>query len=590
MKNAYSVVLASFLILLSPLASGPTARAEDLAPLHLDRVSDQVIDDLETTLPPLIEAARVPGLQIAVIRDGKVVWTQGFGVKNTESGEPVTANTIFEAASLTKPLFAYAVMKLVEEGTVDLDVPIHTYLSSEEIEGLLQHPVDFPEFKRDWFEAITARHVLSHSGGMPHGEGGRPYPVLFEPGTEYKYSADGYYLLQLAVAKLKGERLDATIQSYVLDPLGMTESCMVWREEYEAVSASGHGYFGKPEEFRKRSDPHSAASLYTTAADYARFVCAVLNGDGITRETLAEMLTPQITVDEETGLTWSLGFALQEDANGKAFWQWGDYGIFRNYILAYPESRSGIVYLTNSYYGLGICRKVVAHGLGGNAWGVQFLGYLPYDSPIYEFAWVLQERGPDAVSELLPDLKERYPEEFEESTIGNMGRTFADEGLAEESIALFDFNVKEYPQSPRANADLARGYLQKGDLQQARHYYDRALEVNSDDEFDTKFVDWALSYIKALEEPAVLPEGYLKTLAGDYETRHIKFEDGALHYFREGTSSANYRKLIPLSRDTFVVNELIIFRLRFEMDENGRPEKIVGLYEWGYQDQSLRDE
>ena len=236
-----------------------------------------IISDLETLVPELLIKARVPGLQIALIREGKIIWDKGFGVKNAKTKEPVTRETIFEAASLTKPFFAYAVMKLVEEKILDLDTPLITYLPREGIEKEIGHSLDEPGFHKEWLEKITARHVLSHSSGLPHGERGKPFPLFFAPGSKYKYSAVGYYFLQLVVEGLKGEKLETIMKKYALDPLGMKNSCMIWKEEYEKTSANGHFYFGKPEDFRKRSRAHSAATLYTTAADYARFVCAVMN-------------------------------------------------------------------------------------------------------------------------------------------------------------------------------------------------------------------------------------------------------------------------------------------------------------------------
>jgi CubicO group peptidase (beta-lactamase class C family) len=150
--------------------------------------------------------AEIPGLQVAIARNGKVVWHKGFGVKNASTSSPATNETIFEAASLTKPFFAYVVMKMVEEGLIDLDKPLHTYFTREEAEKGLGHSLDAKGFKRGWFEKATGRHILSHSGGFPHGERGDVFPIFFEPGTKWKYSADGYQLLQLVVEKLKGVR------------------------------------------------------------------------------------------------------------------------------------------------------------------------------------------------------------------------------------------------------------------------------------------------------------------------------------------------------------------------------------------------
>ena len=168
-----SVVRSAWLsILVLTLLFAGFASATEVQPLKLDKDPGAIISDLETLAPQLLEKGRVPGLQIALIQNGEIVWSKGFGVMSLESREPVTSETIFEAASLTKPFFAYAVMILVDEGVLDLDTPIIEYLPAEEIEKMLGHPLDTEGFRLDWFETITARHNLSHSAGMHHGERG----------------------------------------------------------------------------------------------------------------------------------------------------------------------------------------------------------------------------------------------------------------------------------------------------------------------------------------------------------------------------------------------------------------------------------
>ena len=227
------------------------ARPAPVPPLLTANDLADVTADLRAEIPSLMKQARIPGLQIALVRDGRIAWHRNFGVRDAKTGDRVTDDTIFEAASLTKPFFAYYAMKLVDQGALDLDRPLVAYLPAAEVVKILGHPLEEKEFRRDWLEKITARHVLSHSSGFPHGEGGKPYPLAFEPGTKWKYSADGYYYLQAVIERLKGEPLDKLMQKDVLDPLGMTRSCMVWKPDYETVMASGHGMLGRPEAFRK---------------------------------------------------------------------------------------------------------------------------------------------------------------------------------------------------------------------------------------------------------------------------------------------------------------------------------------------------
>ena len=552
-----------------------------------DRELTEALADIQSLLPPLIKEARIPGLQIALIRDGKIAWHGNFGLKNTTTGESVTDETIFEAASFTKPVFAYYAMKLVEQGVLSLDKPLVSYVPAELAEKFLGHPLDEKGFHRDWFEKITARHILSHSSGMPHGESGTPFPLYFEPGTKWKYSADGYFFLQRVIESLKGDKLENLMQKEVLDPLGMTRSCLVWRDDYEKTMANGHGFFGRPEAFRKRTESHAGASLYTTAEDYAKFVCAVLNGEGLRPETLKEMLTPRIDLDKDKGLGWSLGFGTQADARGLAIWQWGDFGIFRNYIMAYPAEKSGVVYLTNSFYGLGISQEVAVHGLGAQPLASIALNYWHYDSPVYRIGWELAEKGPGVAAEL-PELAKKFPDAFSKDGIGFLTGIFDRTDKQPAMIALLQFYGKAHPRSGQAQLGLAQALFRTGDRGQARIYLKKAGRAK-EDKVQPFLVKWDLQYIKALDKPLKLKESYLRRIAGAYGPRRLKVRNGRLYYFREGGSPPDDRALVAMSKDTFVLETTSSFRLKIEFDKRGNPVKAVGLYDDGRRDETVRN-
>ena len=213
--------------------------AQEMPPLKTDTDDQKLIAEMEKQILVLMEKAEIPGLSIAIIKDSKIIWAEGFGIKNTKTGELVTKDTIFEAASLTKPFFAYMAMQMVESGELDLDKPLHEYLPREDlVKKYIRHPWDFEGFNREWFQRITARLVLSHSSGLPHGEPRRPLPILFEPGSRYKYSADGYQYLQQVIEHLKGEPLKDLMVKAALEPLGMKHSSMVWQKNYETQAAA----------------------------------------------------------------------------------------------------------------------------------------------------------------------------------------------------------------------------------------------------------------------------------------------------------------------------------------------------------------
>ena len=585
-KTRIFISLLIVLLAMAPASNGAVSFDEQ-APLLLNKSLQAVISDLETGIPTLMQKARIPGLQAALVRDGKIVWQGSFGVKNATTGARVTDETLFEAASLTKPFFAYAVMKVVDAGLIDLDKPVHTYFSREEIEKGLGHSLDAPGFKRDWFEKIAGRHILSHSAGLPHGETGEVVPIFFEPGTKWRYSADGYKLLQLALEKLKGEKLDVIMQKAVLDPLGMEKSGMVWRPAFEENMANGHNIFSASQDFRKRTEAHAAASLYTTAGEYARFVCAVLAGEGLKPETAKEMLTSFIDLKDDKSLGWSLGFGLQNDPNGTAFWQWGDYGIFRNYIIAYPAQRTAVVYLTNSFNGLSICSELVGRSVGGQALGNAHLNYRPYDSPFYALVWGVKDGGPEKARSLLPELRKKNPADLTRNTIRQVAGLFRDESMLPEAGALYESIFSENPTSGRAAYDLARTCLVQGDLEKAKTYYLKA-EKAEEDKVDLRNIKWDLDYLQAAEKAIPLEKEYMQKLAGDYEVRHITVKDGRLYYFREGGTAPEPQPLLALSKDTFFIQGVVWFRFQMEFNEEGYPVKLIGLYDDGRRDESKR--
>jgi CubicO group peptidase (beta-lactamase class C family) len=218
------------------LVIGPTATAgPPTAPegnatepdLRLTEPLEAVVQDLETYIPGFIAQQRVPGAAIALIRDGKVVWSEGFGVTNTITAEPVTSDTLFEVASNTKVISSYLALRLVDREELDLDRPLNDYLS----EPFLPQP--------EYRNAVTLRHVLSHSSGLGHSTLSRE--LLFAPGRGYSYSALGFLYLMRVLDEVTGQSLDELGEELVFEPLGMHSSSYVNEaRELTARTANGH--------------------------------------------------------------------------------------------------------------------------------------------------------------------------------------------------------------------------------------------------------------------------------------------------------------------------------------------------------------
>ncbi|HSR43568.1 MAG TPA: serine hydrolase domain-containing protein, partial [Longimicrobiales bacterium] len=317
-----------------------------------------------------------PGISAALVEDGRVTWTGAFGARSAATGEPVTDGTVFQAASLSKPVFAYVVLRLAERGVLDLDRPLHAYRANPRISHDPRH------------RGITARMVLSHTTGLPNW-GGDTLEIFFEPGTAFRYSGEGYVYLQRVVESLTGLGLEELARREVFRPLGMGRTSYVWEERFEGDAAVGHDDDGEAEEIERPEEPNAAASLLTTAGDYARFLAAVLEGRGLGPESRRAMGTPQTSAGKgpfsgdasHLRIAWSLGWGLLRGGESPSLWHWGDNGAFKAFVVGIPAEGTGVVYFANSTHGLAVAEAIVREALGIDHPGPAWAGYEAYDEP-----------------------------------------------------------------------------------------------------------------------------------------------------------------------------------------------------------------
>jgi CubicO group peptidase (beta-lactamase class C family) len=465
-------------ILASGLLQADNSGAPQASPLQ--KPNQATIAALEKQVPELLNDGTVPGLSMALIRDGKTYWVHGFGVRDTKTDQPVTNDTIFEAASLSKPVFAYGVLKLVEQGKLDLDTPLSKYLPKPYIEGDPR------------LDKITARIVLSHRTGFPNWRPGPQLTIHFTPGERFSYSGEGFVYLGKVVEQITGKSLNDYMTEAVFTPLGMKSSSYIWRPEYDARTAMPHDSAGQPGEKYKPKESNVASSLHTTASDYALFVEALLNGTGLTKQTLAEMERPQIAVDpactnctertpsKELSKTvfWGLGIGIQETKDGESLWHWGDNGSFKCFVVAYPKRKIGVVMFMNSENGLSIVSDLLRISLGGEQPALGWLKYDHYDSPNMQFAKAARAKGAQAaIGQFRPALTSGV---ITEDSINSTGYGLMGTKKMADAICIFQLNVELHPQSWNAYDSLGEAYMNNGDKAQAIQNYKKSLELNPD--------------------------------------------------------------------------------------------------------------
>lgn len=479
----YIITKFCALLAVCALSNSDVVAQEKATPLHTKTNLTQLGTQLEQRLPQLMKDAEVPGLAIALIRNGKPVWQHSFGVKNTKTNEPVTDATVFEAASLSKPVFAYAILKLVDAGKFDLDKPLNQYLPGNYDVG------DDPRLSQ-----ITARRVLSHTTGFPNWRNG-PLKIYLDPGTRFSYSGEGFVYLAKTIEHLTGEKFNDFMQRVVFEPLGMTSSSYVWRDTYDTLKTFRHNARGLAISQNKTpaGASNAAASLHTTAQDYARFVAAILNGTGLKPETRKLMLTPQTQViagganslnnpkpQPVPDVAWGLGWGLQTTADGLSFWHWGDNGDSKAYIIAFDQQKLGVVFFANSANGLSIAREIVAEAVGGAQPALSWLNYESYKSPGRLLSKAIYAKGAAAALNEYRAARTGRPahETISESQMNRIGYDLLGLNRLSDAIEVFKQNVADYPQSANAYDSLAEAYAANGERELAIKNYERSVELN----------------------------------------------------------------------------------------------------------------
>jgi len=308
--------------------------------------------DLDALIHRAMNRENIPGLSVALVQDGAMVWSHGYGVANSITRRRLVAETPLEAASLGKTLTAYATLKLVEEGRLDLKRPLSSYLTKQFI--------DDPQYR----DQISAWNVLTHTSGLSNNLMESHHAVAFVPGSRFSYSGVGFMYLQDVIEQVTRTPFNDFMTHTIFEPLGMSSSSY-FRSAYEARMSRGHAYifdFAIPMPFAPIAQPNAANLLCSTAPDLARFEAELMSPTLMSRKLVAEMLTPQMRANAD--VWWGLGIGLCRAGNSNCFWHWGDNLDFESYMMGCPQEKLDVVVMTNSSRGLGVAREVAAKALG----------------------------------------------------------------------------------------------------------------------------------------------------------------------------------------------------------------------------------
>jgi CubicO group peptidase (beta-lactamase class C family) len=322
-------------------------------PLSVDKPIESLSTELNEDVPALMDNNDVVGLSILIIRNNEVTLSKSFGYADLELKERIDEDTVYKAASLGKPIFAYIVAYLAQKGKIDLDKPLYSYMKNEIVENDTRSKL------------ITARMVLSHTTGLPNLGEQAALKFYFDPGHGFKYSGHGYLYLQRVIENITNNSLNELANKIVFKPLSMTASSYVWRNDYEgSISSSYNSDKVKYEVKREALVGHSAWSLYTTPGDYSKFITHIMKSSYDDASIASQLLLPNVDVAE--GVKWGLGWGIQDTTPNQSFWHWGSMAGFRHYVVGYPEEQVAVLVMSNSKKSFKMIDDLMVKSIGGS--------------------------------------------------------------------------------------------------------------------------------------------------------------------------------------------------------------------------------
>jgi CubicO group peptidase (beta-lactamase class C family) len=429
---------------------------------------------LELGLAEWMAHLAVPGLSVALINDFEVVWAQGFGVTKAGGDEPVTTETLFQAASISKPVTALTTMLLVEEGKLDLDSPVNDFLREWKL-----LPKD-PAIDR----VPTLRQLLGHTGGLPGGgffgyDPGAPYPTLREmldalppasnpaarivrePGEGLVYGGMGYMVVQKVLTERTGMDFVALTDRRVFAPLGLRLSTFAQPlpEDRRKAVARGHAATGRPLPggWRVHTE-QAAAGLWTTPSEAAVIAIETARAASglptvlVTPQMAEAMLTPHRE-------DFALGWMRPRRAGGELFSHSGANVGFRAYLLMHAETGQGMALMTNADSGERLLLPVIAAAAQAFHWPWR---PLPLLSPGTRLALIDGERGPNVALADFLDQRQRHPQAVSPEDLHEWGNRLFYRGRIEDALRAFQKNQELYPENEHIHLHLARAYFAAG--------------------------------------------------------------------------------------------------------------------------------
>ncbi len=309
-------------------------------------------DSLDTVIEQYMTYYGIEGAQFLSWKGNQIIHSNSYGFKNSFTQEKVESSTLFEVASITKPVFAFAVMSFYEQGLIDLDKPLYQYRSFDEVKN---HP---------YSKLITARQVLSHQTGLPNWPINGKLEFQFKPGSGYSYSGSAYEYLGRVLESIAGKSINTILYEEVMEPLELSDFYFQFNSDAIPHKSSGH-YNGYPGTRDFPEEPWIAGSLITNAESLVKFAMAIQRRKGLKQETYNEQFKNYLTIPvEERDNSWNvaeemtLGWFKEEAPHGTVIKHSGSNGDFESILRIYDDLDMGYILLVNGNSGFYLTENI----------------------------------------------------------------------------------------------------------------------------------------------------------------------------------------------------------------------------------------
>jgi CubicO group peptidase (beta-lactamase class C family) len=456
----------------------------------------QFVSELDQKIPQLLNDFFVPGTAIAIIENGEIILQKGYGYSNIDKGTKVTNSTGFNIGSISKTIAAWGVMKLVQEGKIDIDAPAEKYLNRWHLPK--------SEFDSD---KVTIRRLLSHTAGLSlHGypgwspkddlptieeslngknNGPGRVELIMEPGTKWKYSGGGFSILQLIIEEVTKQKFEDYMQTQILNPLGMTSSSYTIDEKILKSSSLEHNGFGEVIDFELFT-AQAAAGLHTTITDFTKFAQASLYASKSNKKHQQILSTSYLQLMMEPAPAsngrYGLGYQI-ESIEGTSMSLVGHGGAntgWKAFLRVNLITNDGFIMITNGGAGHNIYRQIYCDWIywkTGETMGNRC-------SIVPSIANKLKQKididGVDDIELYYAKLKKNQNDKynFSERQLNRLGYHYLSNDEVEYAVAIFKINVNNFPKSYNVYDSYGEALLKSGEKEKAIKNYKKSVELN----------------------------------------------------------------------------------------------------------------